>query len=283
MSKLQVGIAVGIGLFGAALVLTPQLLPKFIKGVPAPSPVIEPTSAPSVSASGEISVTAPQPGQTVGFRFTIAGLARAFENVINYKLTNSSGKVLSQGPISVNASDTGLFGPYNSSVVFSDLPGTPTGTLTVLTYSARDGSEQNIVSIPVKFASGESTLIKVFMQKYEDEYLTDCTQVLPLSRRIPKNAAIGKAAIEELLQGPTEEESRQGYKTAINTRVGLNSLTIGDGVARVDFDRRMQEEVGGSCRVGAIRSQIETTLKQFPTVKSVVISVDGNVEEALQP
>jgi spore germination protein GerM len=45
----------------------------------------------------------------------------------------------------------------------------------------------------------------------------------------------------------------------------------------------MQYEVGGSCRVSGIRNQIIQTLKQFPTIKNVVISVEGNSEEALQP
>jgi len=41
--------------------------------------------------------------------------------------------------------------------------------------------------------------------------------------------------------------------------------------------------VAGSCRVGAIRAQIEETLKQFPTVQNVIISVNGNTENILEP
>jgi hypothetical protein len=35
--------------------------------------------------------------------------------------------------------------------------------------------------------------------------------------------------------------------------------------------------------VEAARAQIESTLKQFPTVSRVEISVEGNIDEALQP
>jgi len=35
--------------------------------------------------------------------------------------------------------------------------------------------------------------------------------------------------------------------------------------------------------VGSIRSQIESTLKQFPSVKQVIISVDGRTDDILQP
>ena len=44
-----------------------------------------------------------------------------------------------------------------------------------------------------------------------------------------------------------------------------------------------QYGVAGSCRVLAIRAQIESTLKQFPSIKKVVISVNGRTGEVLQP
>jgi spore germination protein GerM len=60
-------------------------------------------------------------------------------------------------------------------------------------------------------------------------------------------------------------------------------LTIEDGVAKVDFNEQLEYEVSGSCRVSAIRAQITETLKQFPTVKEVIISIDGRTEDILQP
>ena len=41
--------------------------------------------------------------------------------------------------------------------------------------------------------------------------------------------------------------------------------------------------VGRQAHVAAIRAQIESTLKQFRTVRSIAISVEGNSMEALQP
>jgi spore germination protein GerM len=45
----------------------------------------------------------------------------------------------------------------------------------------------------------------------------------------------------------------------------------------------MDYQMGGSCRVTAIRAQITQTLEQFSTIKNVIISVNGSVDEALQP
>lgn len=111
----------------------------------------------------------------------------------------------------------------------------------------------------------------------------DCSNVFAVEREIESTEAVGKTALQELLAGPTSEEEDQGYYTSINSGVEINSLSIEDGVAKVDFTSRLEERVGGSCAVAAIRAQIEETLKQFPGVDEVEISVEGESEAVLQP
>lgn len=130
----------------------------------------------------------------------------------------------------------------------------------------------------------DAITVKIFFSsRAEDPQIMECNRTYPVERRIAKTPAIGRAALEELLKGPNEEEKAAGYFTSLNDGVRINSLTIVDGVARVDFDARLEEGAGGSCRVAAIRSQIASTLRQFPTVNEVIIGVEGRVEDALQP
>ncbi len=110
-----------------------------------------------------------------------------------------------------------------------------------------------------------------------------CEKVFPVDRIVEKTSAVGRVALEELLKGPKQIEKGKGYETSINPGVQINSLTITGGIAKVDFNDALTAGVAGSCRVGMIRLQIEQTLKQFPTVKSVVISVNGRTEDILQP
>ena len=49
------------------------------------------------------------------------------------------------------------------------------------------------------------------------------------------------------------------------------------------FNAKIEEGVGGACKVTAIRSQITETLKQFFAVTQVIISVNGKTEGILQP
>jgi len=155
------------------------------------------------------------------------------------------------------------------------------------------GGEQNVnaiappVSQPVNTNTGvetEKMTVKVFFGNTKlDPQVFDCNKVFEVEREIPKTVAVARAALGELLSGPTENEKADGYITNINPRVKIQSLTIENGIARVDFDEQLEFQVGGSCRVAAISSQIRETLKQFPTVKEVIISIDGRREDILQP
>ena len=51
----------------------------------------------------------------------------------------------------------------------------------------------------------------------------------------------------------------------------------------VDFSKELGIGVAGSCRVEAIRSQITETLKQFKNVENVIISIEKETENILQP
>ncbi len=110
-----------------------------------------------------------------------------------------------------------------------------------------------------------------------------CNKVFPVEREIIKTEAMARATLEELLKGTSEKEESEGFFTSINPGVKIQKLTIGNGVAKVDFDERLEFQMGGSCRVAAIRAEITETLKQFPTVKNVIISINGRTEDILQP
>jgi spore germination protein GerM len=137
---------------------------------------------------------------------------------------------------------------------------------------------------PTNTNAGETMIVKVFFGNSKlDPEILDCKKNFSVERMIPKTEAVGRAALEQLLAGPTDEEKAEGYFTSINPGVVIQSLTIENGVAKVDFNEQLEYQVGGSCRVAAIASQIRETLKQFPTVSDVVISINGRTEDILQP
>ena len=140
------------------------------------------------------------------------------------------------------------------------------------------------IDFSIKVKPTEKTLtVKVYFPNTKMGSTEDCTLVYPLNREIPYTQATGRASLNELFKGLIEGEKEQGYYTNLNTGIEIQSLTIQNGIAKADFNQKLQEQVGGSCKVTSIRAQIEKTLLQFPTVETVVISIDGQTEDILQP
>jgi len=140
---------------------------------------------------------------------------------------------------------------------------------------SREGKEPQV--------SSETMAVKVYFNNSNLDPEYSCNKVFPVERKIPKTQAVARAALEELLKGPTADEKNTGFFTSINPGVKIQKLTIENKTAKIDFDEQLEFQVGGSCRVVAIRAQITQTLKQFPTVENAIISINGETETILQP
>jgi len=235
-----------------------------------------------------IRVDNPRQNQTITSPLTITGQARGnwfFEAVFPIKLYDSDGSLLATA-IAQTKSDwmTEEFVPFTAELEFK-ATGQGSGFL-VLEKDNPSGLPEydDQLQIPILF-SPELITVEVYFNTPETGGPPDfdCSEVAAVERQVVKTQAVGRAALEELLKGPSEAEKESGYLTSINPGVKIQSLIIENGIARVDFDEQLQFQVGGSCRVAAIRSQISKTLKQFPTVDEVIISINGRSEDILQP
>lgn len=117
--------------------------------------------------------------------------------------------------------------------------------------------------------------------KLDPEFL--CYLVFPVYRTVPSGASAIETALTAMLAGPTDIERDLGYFTTINDNTRLLSARVEGDTAFVDFDRQLGFEVGGSCRVGAIRAQIVETVRAVTGLENVVISIEGNSNEILEP
>lgn len=140
-------------------------------------------------------------------------------------------------------------------------------------------------SVPIKIKGmGPIQTLKAYFNYQGIGDTGSCNDVMALERIIPKTQEPARAAIEQLLKGPTDQEKMLGWYSSINDGVKIQSLNIdNNGVAKIDFNEQLENQVAGSCKVSAIRAQITKTLEQFPSVKSVIISINGRTEDILQP
>lgn len=87
--------------------------------------------------------------------------------------------------------------------------------------------------------------------------------------------AVGTAAMEELLVGPSGAEAEADVFTAIPEGTELLDLDISDGTATVDLSSEFERSGGGSFAERMQLAQVVYTLTQFPTVDDVVLEIDG--------
>ncbi len=137
---------------------------------------------------------------------------------------------------------------------------------------------ENRVIRSVDSPDDESIALPVFFGKIGEE-----EELFPLSRRISREDDVATALFEALIAGPTEEEVSMGFYSMINPETELISVRTERMTLYADFSAELQEGVAGSASVLFIRSQIERTGRQVPRITDVVISIEGETEDILQP
>jgi len=236
----------------------------------------------------EVIITSPQPNQIVTSPLTVEGKARGgqwfFESNAILRLLDGQGQEIAVSNVMattdwMTANDV----EFKGQIRFIS-PASGTGTL-IFKNDNPSGLPQNDKEfrVPIRFDTSQIMKVKAYFSNNNLDPQVTCTKVFPVEREIPKTQEPARAALEELLAGPAFKEQNQGYSTSINPDVKIQSLTIASGMAKVDFNEALQFQAGGSCRVSAIRSQIIETLKQFPTVQNIIISINGKTEDILQP
>lgn len=242
------------------------------------------------SGSTGIQLDAPVEGQSITLPLHVAFRGAQPNETVIGRLRFGNGVVLEQEIPVVTGSDNIGYGVANMDwMTESQPPAVPPGVSTFELVGA-DGSVRQSVSVRL-LAENEKQQVEVAWTVPEgNDYIV-------FTQEVQKTPQIASAALNELLQGPPDG-NLAGAVTALPTvqdivtfpgrqsdwgyEVKLIKLTITNGVATANFSKEMRAYGGGSARVQTIRQQIERTLRQFSSVQSVVIQIEGQ-PDALQP
>lgn len=115
--------------------------------------------------------------------------------------------------------------------------------------------------------------VKVYFYHDPGEHI----DLSPVTRSVNANAP-ARPAIEALLKGPTAAERRRGFESlASASEFRIGSLSIRGGTARINFvsTRRWAGWPGDLAPV-RFKTAVELTLKQFPSVQRVIVSLNGD-------
>ncbi|MHB1342109.1 MAG: GerMN domain-containing protein [Coriobacteriia bacterium] len=106
-------------------------------------------------------------------------------------------------------------------------------------------------------------------------YFGNEDRVMAVEREIPYTTGVAKAALLELLKGPSATEMQGlALHTQIPAGTTLDAVSITNGVAKVDLSGEF-DDGGGTLSVTMRLAQVVYTLCQFPTIDSVEFYMDG--------
>lgn len=241
-----------------------------------PKPSAAPPAPPA--AERDIILEVPLDGaRPEGTSLEVSGRAKAGGGRVRISVSDPQGVVLHESYADVVAATGDPYGRFSATVT---LPAAPTVNLTL--EVSREGGDT--VTRVLAYGASDEISVKIYFTNETLGDANECGFTYPVDRMVSSKTAVYRAAIEALLKGPNADDVAAGYRTSIPGSVTLKSVAAdSDGVVKADFDDRLERGVAGSCRVESIRAQIGATLRQFPEVRDVVISVDGRTDDVLQP
>jgi len=256
-----------------------------------------------------IIVYTPTNNTKVSNYFIVKGIARTFENTFSIRLKDAtSNQTYFEKSFMTKNGEMGQYGAINSAISLGDAASTINDRasllLEVFEYSAKDGSEINKATVPLIFSKpftsttknsttanisnvdGVEESVNIYFNNSKLDPNISCNKVFPVTRKLILNDDFERTVrlvLEQLFFGPTQQEISDSYSTSLPVNVKINKISFADGEIKVDFDNQLQAGIGGSCRVAAIRAQLTETLMDLPGVDSVILSINGSVNDILQP
>ncbi|HEX6290825.1 MAG TPA: Gmad2 immunoglobulin-like domain-containing protein [Herpetosiphonaceae bacterium] len=240
---------------------------------------------------GGLQLDAPVEGQAVTLPMHVAFRGVQPNQSILGRLRFGNGETLEQTiPVVVGTDNVG-YGVANIDWNTESMPPAVPPGATTFEIVGGDGAVLQSVGVRL-LAEAETQRVDVVWTTPEaDDFIV-------FKHDVPRTPQIASAALNELLKGPPDGNAA-GAVTALPTvqeivtfpgrqpdwgyEVRLIKLTITNGVATANFSKELRAYGGGAARVQAIRQQIERTLRQFKSVQSVVIQIEGQSEGVLEP
>ncbi|MFA5022017.1 MAG: GerMN domain-containing protein [Patescibacteria group bacterium] len=274
-------------LFFLTVSLTACTKPNFIAPKNADNNIdvsVQPEPGEVAIIDSDIMVTKPLSNDTIFNPVEITGRARISQGSIFLRLKDGWDNIIATSTIKLEDNSGNDWGYYTGQLEFNT-PTSPAGWLEVYSQNTQDGSEQNLIKLPVAFKDYSKPVVKVYFNNTKDDpKMKNCSVVYPVNREVDFNNQLAIAALSELFKGPSEQELKDGFLTNLpKEEIKVQKLEYKDNKVYIDFNQALQQDVKGACKTSGIRAQITETLKQFPNISEVILSIDGQTDGILKP
>jgi len=215
----------------------------------------------------KIKITSPDSGAVIISPLIVDGFAKISNQKIYWRIKDSNNAVQLSGSNTLSGDGTGYV-PFRLELY---LPALENKNFTLEVFS-KQPSEVGLVSLPLNLLSTNKSELKVYFYNRQLDTSRTCGTVFPITRTVAETSATGRAALLELLNGPTENDFVKGYNSLIPVEATINSFSISGGVASVTVSKDFNKL--NNCDKQRAEEQIKQTLLEISFVKEVVINVE---------
>lgn len=244
------------------------------------------------SSAERIQLDTPTSLDVISSPVRLQGRSSAFEANVSVEIREDGNRF----PLGTGYVMGGAFAelePFDGVVTFSEPTavgaGAGAGAIVLFERSARDGRIDSASVVRVFFTSSSAaepcpTTARPTApsgQMVVTVYFT-CNEetVVPAYRLAPASTGVLRAALEQLLAGPKPAERAAGLDSwfSDDTAGMLAGVSLSDGKAVVDFRDLRPVIPNASTSAGSqlLLRQLDATVFQFPTVRSVEYRIDGS-------
>jgi hypothetical protein len=209
----------------------------------------------------------PMEGSTVTSPLIVSGFVKTSIDELYWRISNKEGTEQATGIVPLKTTDAEGYQPTRFEVFLPDFDSED--------FRLNVASSRSFDAEPIQLTllNQDKTSFQVYFANYAGR---GCDAVQSRERTVAQTAARGKAALLELLAGPTNEEFANGVRSALPNNVVLKKLVINNGEAQVRL-AGFTPEVFSVCQTTRMRRQIEETLLQFDAIGNVNIYVNDEL------
>lgn len=247
----------------------------------------------------DIELDRPMPLDATSSPVTLTGRSSAFEGNVGVTI-RADDRADPLASSFVTGGSTAELGPFNGQVPFAPPGASANGAVVLQTRAAEDGSVIGATVVRVRFGqpgvdgqpastcTTPPTRLPLAAGQAEVRTFFTCgpptSGLLPVFRVVPDSSAVLRASLEQLVAGPTTGERAGGLGSPFSpdTLGMVTAVDLGpDGSARVDLADFRQAIPAADTAAGAttLLAQLDATVFQFPSVRSVVYRIAGDCEQ----
>lgn len=215
-------------------------------------------------------VVSPTPGSTVTSPVIIEGFLKNNYQGLSWQIKTSGGASQLSETNNLEQSQT-AYSAFRLEIYLPALEQTEF-QIELSAENLKTKKTETLLSLPLSLLSINKSTLNIFFANNQLNTRRSCTEVFPVTRSVAETSALGRASLLQILNGPSENERYQGYRSSLPYKTIINSFIISGGIATVTVSKDIEKT--SNCEKQRAFEQIKQTLLQIPSVKEVMIRIE---------